>query len=208
MVTRPLRAVLYDLDGVLIESRATWYQVILDAARHYGRPPIERDHFYGTFGQGIRRDVEQFFPMATEGELTRLYHERMLARAHEVDFIEHALETLEAVGSLGVAQAIVTNTPVDLAREILGRTGIRSRVDAFAAAGEAPEKPAPDLVRLALARLGARADEAIYVGDSPTDVAAARAAAIEMVGYRIDADLRIEGLPELAEFVRRRLESR
>jgi phosphoglycolate phosphatase/AHBA synthesis associated protein len=58
-------------------------------------------------------------------------------------------------------------------------------------------KPAPDLVRLALAEVGVSAGEAWLVGDSRYDREAARAAGVRFVGLGIDGDARIEALADL-----------
>ena len=65
----------------------------------------------------------------------------------------------------------------------------------------AASKPAPDGIRKALAMLGIRADEAIYVGDTSYDREAGRRAGIRFIGYRIDGDARIESLGEILDLL-------
>ena len=70
---RRLAAVLYDLDGVLIDSSDAWFRVVLAARAHFGYPPIEREAFDLTFGQGADQDVRQFYPRQTPGEIREFY---------------------------------------------------------------------------------------------------------------------------------------
>jgi HAD superfamily hydrolase (TIGR01509 family) len=111
------------------------------------------------------------------------------------------LDVLDALGRRGILRAVVTNTPADLARRVLADKGFATRLEVVAAAGEAAEKPAPDLVRLALARLGVAPAEAIFVGDSDSDLRAARAAGVRMIGLGHEGDARIGALADLLPLV-------
>lgn len=204
-MTRPLAAVLYDLDGVLIDSRDAWFRVVLAARAHFGYPPIERGTFDATFGQGADQDVRQFYPRQTPGQILEFYGRAFLRELPSVRCLDGSLEVLERIRDRGIPQAVVTNTHRDLAVAVLDATGIASRTQALAAAGDAPEKPAPDLVRLALERLGVGGDEVLYVGDSPTDRLAASRAGVRMVGLGIDGDFRIERLADLLDLVNHRI---
>jgi HAD superfamily hydrolase (TIGR01549 family) len=201
---RELRGVLYDLDGVLINSGRAWYNVLLRGLREAGRPPVSWARFQGTFGQGVDADRAEFFPEWSASQLGAFYAHAFVEELPAVDVLDGALQALDELRARGLRQAVVTNTPVELARRVLELKGIASRVDALAASGEGAEKPAPDLLLLALERLRLRRDHALYVGDSEVDHAAARAASVTMVGIGIAAEVTLAGVRELPAWLAQR----
>ena len=196
-----VKAVLFDLDGVLMDSGEAWYRVVSRGLALWGRPAITREVFLTTFGQGVEADRRQFYPGRSAEEIAAFYDLAFGEEAGAVTLADGALEVLAALGGRGLLRAVVTNTPVRLARRVLAEQGLDRHLEATAAAGEAAEKPAPDLVRLALLRLGVSAADAIYVGDSDSDRRAAHAAGVRMIGLRTDGDPRIESLRELVDFI-------
>jgi putative hydrolase of the HAD superfamily len=89
---------------------------------------------------------------------------------------------LERLRAGGARLAVVSNWDVSL-HDVLERTGLRGLLDAVVISAElGVAKPDPAIFRAALERLGAKADDAIHVGDSVEhDVAGARAAGLEAV---------------------------
>ena len=193
----PLKAVLYDLDGVLIDSMQAWFRVIERGARELGHPEVGFERFHRTFGQGVEADRLEFFPEWTARELEVFYERTFVEELGAVEVKGAAEHVLEAARRRGLRQALVTNTPLPLAREVLRSKRLDLHLDALACAGEAAEKPAPDLIWLALHRLGVSAADALYVGDTETDRAAARAAVIRFAGLGIEGDLTFTRLDEL-----------
>ncbi|RME70353.1 MAG: HAD family hydrolase [Planctomycetota bacterium] len=205
MVQR-VQAVLFDMDGVLIESIDAWYALIEDAARMLGKPAPSRERYARHFGQTAHDDARLFFDEAIGGEeLDAFYAERFARHMDRVRLMPGALEVLERLRALGRKVGCVTNTVVPLAREIQAATGLADRLDVAVAHGDCPRgKPAPDLVLLALERLGGLAPErALLVGDSRFDMEAARAAGVTPVGFRRDDGAwRIDELPALLDRLR------
>ena len=111
-----------------------------------------------------------------------------------------ARAVVDALRTRGLRQALITNTPGPLAREIVAAARIRLD-DAVGGTDVANGKPAPDMVVEACRRLGVAAAEACVVGDSRYDRDAAGAAGVFFVGLRLDGDARVERLGELLERV-------
>jgi len=191
-----IAAVLFDLDGVLIDSRDAWYHLLCAAARDLGYPSIQRDVFDASFGQGIAADVAQFFPRTTPAGLEAYFDAHFLEHARHVLVDPAAAPVMQALAQRGIAVAIVTNTTSALARETVRGAGLEP--DLLVGASDVPHgKPAPDMVLLACERLGVPPGRALLVGDSRFDRAAARAAGVRFVGYGLAGDARIDRLPEL-----------
>jgi len=170
---------LFDLDGTLIDSielirRSLEHTLV---ARGYPRPTRE------DWLEGLGRPLKDHFLRYTEDprELERLVrayrawnleHHDAMVRAYEG--VPAALDRLAAGGGrLGV----VTSKQTLGARRGLTCCGLADRFEVLVCADDVDHgKPAPDPVLLALERLGARPEQAVFVGDSPHDLTAGRAA--------------------------------
>ncbi len=189
-------AILFDLDGVLIDSYEVWFQLINAAAAEYGIPAVARDTFRACWGQGIQADVRVFFKEQTVEELEAFYDD------HFMDFVEHLKVDPEAravfawLEERGFPTAVITNTPAGLAGRILGEAGLAPTV-LVGGTDVAESKPAPDMVLKSCALLGVPPGAALVVGDSAFDRDAARAAGSGFAGLGIEGDFVLGRLTDL-----------
>jgi HAD superfamily hydrolase (TIGR01509 family) len=191
-----VRALLWDLDGVLIDSYEVWFHLLNATSRAFGGIEISRQVMRDGWGQGIAADVERFFPHKTVEETEAHYHAHFMAHATHLRVDPEARAVTAELRRRGFRQALITNTPSPLAREILAHAGLE--LDEVVGGTDVPNaKPAPDMVREACRRLGVAEREAIVVGDSRYDLEAARGAGVHCIGLRLDADARIERLGDL-----------
>ena len=192
------RAILFDMDGVLVRSEEIWFRVVEEAGRRFRGSPVTREEFAPTFGQGTRADIEVFGLSCTPEELDRFYLEYFRRNVDAIWVNPDAAPLLETLRARGIRVGVVTNTVTDLAEEILRVAKLRHLVDALSCADMVSNpKPAPDLVLHGLAALDVSADEAWVVGDSRFDREAARAAGVWFVGFGIDGDARVDALSAL-----------
>ncbi len=186
--------ILFDLDGVLVDSRDVWFRLVNHAASAFGQPALTRADFARIWGQGVQADARMWGREVAEVEAFFDAHFMDHAGALRVD--PAAAGLLERLRAAGVGTALVTNTPSALAREILARTGLA--LDAVVGGTDVPAaKPAPDMVRAACEALGVAPARALVVGDSAYDRDAAAAAGVYFVGLGIEGDESIERLAEL-----------
>lgn len=191
-----IRAVLFDLDGVLIDSYEVWFQLLNGAAHDLGHPEVTRAAFEDTWGQGIAADIETFFPGHSVAELERYYEEHFLDHAEHLRIDPTAAPLLEGLRRRGIGTALVTNTAAPLARATLARAGLV--LDEVVGGTDVPAaKPAPDMVHAACRTLGVAVGEAFLVGDTDYDRLAAVSAGMRFVGMRTEGDPRIEALVEV-----------
>ena len=193
---------LFDLDGVLVDSFGAWHEVLNRALAERGLPPVGERQMRGGWGQGIHKDSTHYFRGEDVESLARTFDRLFPECIDRVVPMPGAPAALERLGRGGLAMAVVTNTPRELAGRILRRTGLAGHFQAVAAGDEvAAGKPDPALVRLGAARLGVPLAACLFVGDTAIDVEAGRRAPCRTVGFRIDADLRVEDLGELVRHV-------
>jgi len=175
------RAVIFDMDGLLLDSeplyRATWKA----AASSLGYP-ID-DVLYERFvGRGnaeseliLREHFGEAFPLDEFHSLwSRDFDERVSTIARKPG----AIELLDALG--GIPKALATSSPRILALRCLG--DLASRFAALAFGDEVSHaKPAPDLFLLAAQRLGIAPADCLVLEDSEAGVRAARAAGMDVI---------------------------
>jgi pyrophosphatase PpaX len=173
--------VLFDFDGTVVDSGA----MILASFRHATKTVLDRDfsdaELLAAVGTPLH-DQMRLIDAERADELVAVYraHNEPLHDALQpCDGILDVLGQLKAEGRrLGIVTAKRRAT-VDLAFAVLP---LRDYFDVVVAADDVERhKPAPDPLLLALARLGAEPDAAVYVGDSPFDIAAGRAAGVHSV---------------------------
>jgi pyrophosphatase PpaX len=179
---RPI-AILFDLDGTLVDT----VPFILEAVRHafdgYGRCPTDAEWLAGigtplrTQLAGLARrpeDVEGLFQRYRSYWLAN-HDARTRAFPDAVDVVRGLVEARHPI-------AVVTAKFEQGALRTLAHTGLLPYVDAIVGADTcANAKPHPEPVLLALSRLGRPPGEALLLGDSPHDLAAANAAGVVAV---------------------------
>ena len=193
-----MRAVLVDLDGVFVESREVWFHVMRAVARKFGYADITEEQMRRAWGQGIADDARLFYPGLSVSELEHEYNLLFPERVAHLAVDPDGAPAVAALRARGIPVAVVTNSPTVVARAMLERA--RVAPDVLVCGTDIPRpKPAPDGILKALALLDTRAADAVYVGDTKFDREAARRAAVRFIGYRIDGDVRIESLREIAD---------
>jgi HAD superfamily hydrolase (TIGR01509 family) len=197
-VSSEMRAVLFDLDGVLVESWDVWFHVMRGVARKFGYPEISAEQMRSSWGQSVVDDVRNFYPRMSIEQLEHEYHLLFAENVHHLKVDPESVPTLTGLNARGIKVAVVTNSPADVARTILEEAGIVP--DGLVCAGDvAAPKPAPDGILKALSILAIATSQAVFVGDTIYDREAARRAGVHFVGYRIDGDTRIECLSSILE---------
>ncbi len=195
-----LRAVLFDMDGVLVKSEEVWFRAVEEAGVRFRGRAITREEFAPTFGQGTAADVEVFGLSCTREVLDAFYVEAFVRHLDAMWVNPDAAPLLALLRARGLKTALVTNTVGPLAARILSVARLDGAFDALATADRTPRsKPAPDLLLLALSELGVSSAEAAMVGDSRYDREAAAAAGVRFFGLQLEGDVRLERLSELAE---------
>ncbi len=218
-------AIVFDLDGTLIDSvpdvRAALNRMLIEL----GASPLSLKQVEATIGDGAAAMIERAFVMAGTS-LDNIYlgtclqsylsHYRDHPVAHTTVY-SGVREVLAAFKSQDVVMGICTNKPSAMAALVLEELDL-DHYFAAVAAGDDTDFPKPDGRHIAqtLSLMGARGRQAIMVGDSETDMGAARDLGIPSIavtyGYSkhgaksLDADALIDAFTELPGAVSRLLE--
>lgn len=200
-MTRP-EAVLFDLDGVLVDSYEVWFHLLNQTARELGYPPIAHEVYHDSWGQSTSADRDRFFPRHSLREVEAFYQTHYFEHIDRLRVPAEVPSVFARLRALGIRTSVVTNTQSSLATLLVERTG--GRPDAVVGGGDAPSgKPAPDLLLLACRRLEVGPENAWMVGDSVYDKRAALAAGTFFVGLGIDGDIRVSTLTEVVDMASR-----
>jgi phosphoglycolate phosphatase-like HAD superfamily hydrolase len=198
---QPLRAVIFDCDGVLFDSwraNVDFYNAVLEIL---GRPPLD--------AEGERHahvlSSPQLFAILFGDDVALV--ERATALARDVDFgpFYHrmrpasGLHALLADLKMRYRLAMATNRGVTASR-VVAHFGLGDLLELTVGIHDvARPKPSPDMIDKCVAHFGIAAHEAVYVGDTLSDREAARAAGTHFVavGEHVDAPLWIQELRDL-----------
>jgi phosphoglycolate phosphatase len=197
-----VRAVLFDLDGVLVDSYEAWFRAVNAAARHFHQPEIDRERFKASWGQGTDADLETFFPGCRLADVERYYEDHLLDHAQEMRVDPEARDALMQLRDADIMRGVITNTPTFLARDVLAWTGLIGLVDVTVGASDGvASKPAPDMIFHAAQVLQVQPDEVLVVGDSVFDERAARAAKVRFLGFRTASPPSVQRLGDVVRLV-------
>ena len=179
------KAVLFDLDGTLLDTLPGLAASVNATLRAHGEPERTLDEVRLFVGNGVRKLIAR----AAAGGEARPDYEAILAD-YRTHYAAHAAEgsapypgipeLLAALRARGVKLGVVTNKDEDVSRALMERffPGVFSVVRGGNAGR--PPKPDPATPRAALEALGVRPEEALYVGDTAVDAATARGAGIPL----------------------------
>ena len=169
----PIRAVVFDLDGVIVDSSAVMREAFSIAYAEVvgdGPAPFEEyNRHMGRYFPDIMRLMG--LPLEMEGPFVRESY-RM---AHLVPLFPGVRETLETLHSRGIRMGIATGKAGPRARSLLDQLGVLGLFGQVIGSDEvARPKPAPDIVLQALGNLDVPPHEAMMVGDAVIDLLSGR----------------------------------
>ncbi|MFH9351970.1 HAD family hydrolase [Kitasatospora sp. NPDC017646] len=185
----PIDLVIFDCDGVLVDSEVIAVRVLVRLGEEFGWPLTEAEaieRFVGRSEAANHAMVAERFDEETatlfDKRFRELHAEAVDAGLTPVDGLPEALDALEA---LGLPTCVASSGTHEKMRHTLGRTGLYGRFEGriFSATDVGRGKPAPDLFLHAARTMGVDPARCLVVEDSGPGVQAARAAGMRALGY-------------------------
>lgn len=186
-----MKAVLFDLDGTLLDTVSDIHFTVNETLRHFGYPEITPDQTRAYIGNGARRLLERALPKeANNFEECYFYYRKRFAESENANtrLFEGEIEVLQRLKA-EARLAVITNKPQDATEGCLRRFFPEGLFDFVGGdSGMFPCKPDPSLALYAALRMRVPVGECIFVGDGETDVETAKNAGMKQVsvlwGYR------------------------
>jgi HAD superfamily hydrolase (TIGR01509 family) len=207
-------AVIFDNDGLLLDTESVWTRAEHDLFERRGLEftPADKRELVGTSAEiagGIleRRLGQPGGALALIEELNELVVAEL---EHGVEAMVGARELLHALKERGTPIGLVSNSPLAFVRRSLEIVGFADRFDVVLSAHEvAAPKPSPDPYLEACRRLGVEpCPDVVALEDSPTGVAAARAAGLTVIGVPSLEGIALEEAHHIAASLRDEVVSR
>ena len=177
---------LFDVDGTLLDSAADIVGAVQQVLAANGRPDAaDFEYLKYSIGHHLAIPFGEVFPDYTSAqidELIRQYRGIYLARCHRMTRVYPGVP--EALAALPGRKSTATTKGSPTTRAVLEQFGLIQYFDHVQGTDGFPYKPAPDVIRTALAALGARPEDCLMVGDSPADMEAGKRAGVKTCAVR------------------------
>jgi HAD superfamily hydrolase (TIGR01509 family) len=216
-----IRAVIFDLDGVLADSEPSWDEIDAQLLREYGAD-YHGEYHREVLGVSYRGSVQFFkkkFKISAPTEEMMKRREKIATEffAKRIDLFPSAKRVLEELREMKMPLAVATSSVGASARPFLDRHRITEFFEVIITGDEIERgKPEPDIYLRTVDKLGVPADECLVIEDSLSGIAAAKAAKMRVAAipdtrfvdpreYEEEADYLLKDLSEIPGLVQRRL---
>ena len=185
----PYRAVLLDVDGTLVDSNDAHARAWVDALAKSGRR-VEFLRARPLIGMGSDKLLPALTGVSADsaegkklGALrSEIFRRKYLPTLHPTHGAQRLLEWLR---DDGLQLVVATSAKPDELEGLLEVAGASRLIDAASTSGDADRsKPDPDIVHAALAKAGCDSDQAIFIGDTPYDIAAGSRSGVRVIALR------------------------
>jgi len=191
-------AVLFDMDGVLVDSVDFWYHALREIFDRYLQRELDKEEFVEKYWGRETREI--FSEMGIDLEIGPFCEKICSTRGESIRVFPHTKACLESLSSY--RKAVITNAPALCARRILTAAGLEGYFEAIVTSDQVKRsKPDPAIIFEACRILNVEPTKTWLVGDHGLDMQAGRAAGCTVVGIGVEGDYTLDSLGELADIV-------
>ena len=204
MQKKEVKAILFDLDGTLVDSYTAWFHIVNDTLKSIGLKPMKEKEFSKRFGSPVEKDVKNLYQnRMTKQEIIKKYNFYFNKRKNHVKLFRHTSITLKKLKKSKVKLALITNSSRSIANGILKHHDLKKHFSAVVSMNDVKlSKPAPDMIFKACKMLKVKINEAILVGDSKNDMLACKRAGCVTVGYKTKGNYMIHHLSQIFSIIK------
>ncbi len=181
-----IKLIIYDLDGVLIDSNPAIKTSIENSLKELGLD-YEIDKIMELMGTPLDKIYEKIFNEEDQEkipEAVEKYRAYYLEKGKtEIEIQEKVFETLKYFKENGLKQSIASNSSRELMKPIMSELGIMEYIDLFVGVEDVENpKPHPCILRITMEQLGISENATIFVDDSATGLGAGKKAGVHTAG--------------------------
>jgi len=192
-------AILFDLDGVLINSVDAWLTSLNIALDRFNHEIIKRDDFIENYWGHDLHDTLNLIGVDQRAVAVcnRLYEKNL----NKVKLYQNVKSTLQKLNSY--KKGVITNTPKNHTKIILEKFNLNKYFDTFITSDDVNRgKPNPEIVFKTCKILNVEPEHVIIIGDTKSDIQAGKAAGCKVIGMNIKADYTIRKISELTKILK------
>jgi len=199
------RAVIFDMDGLLLETEELWHVAESELFRRHGGRFTREDQL-ALIGTGVEVSGRYYATRLGQpeergaglvDEMMAIMHEQV---RRQVGARPGAIELVTELRERRVPLGLASNSPRFLVDDALRTAGLADAFDAIVTADDvARPKPAPDIYLLACERLGVAPRDALALEDSVSGVAAAKAAGLTCIAVPMFAEIDVSAADRVVE---------
>lgn len=184
-----MKAVIFDMDGVLVDSQPYHFKADIDTMAEYGVIKDQKfyESFAGTLTADRMRTLKEMFGLDVPVEEMTIKRENMILDImgkEDIKPVSGIQEFLRSIKEKGLTTAVASSSDYKLINLILDRLKIAQYFDSVTSGSDVKRgKPSPDVFLLAAERIGIEPAECLVVEDSENGVKAAKAAGMKALGY-------------------------
>jgi len=186
-----LKAVIFDMDGVIIDSEPIYFEIERSLFDKLGVDISQKEHesFVGMTMEGLWEKItDQYQLEDTIEDLTRLHKDSVfqyMSEAKELPIVKYIKELIEELRNRKIKLALASSSPKKLIEIILAKLNLQDSFDLIISGEEVEKgKPAPDIFTEAAYRLDLNPNDCIVIEDSTNGVKAAKAAMMKCIGFQ------------------------
>lgn len=211
----PIQAVIFDMDGVLIDSEPIYFEIEKSSFQHLGATVEETEHhtYVGVTLESMFQQVMDKHKLDHVMEEVLAFHKdnvmKVMQDHKELQAFDHVEQWIEWLSASGIKLAVASSSPRSLIELILERTGLRRFFTVIVSGEEvAHGKPAPDIFLHAASLLQVEPQHCVVIEDSRNGVRAAKLAGMRCIGHQnpgsgnqdlSEADMIVDHYVELLE---------
>lgn len=178
-----IKAILFDIDGTLLDTSELLYQAFEYAIKSQGLVPPSREEMSKVIGVSLEKCYLAFAPLGNNALLCKAHNEFQLENPHLSKLFPETVPVLIKLKEMGLKLVGITNRWKSTAEVSIKRAKLDKYLDFVNYRdGFKNIKPDPEMLLHAIQKLGMNKDEAVMVGDTAIDIEAARGAGIKSVG--------------------------
>ena len=180
-----IKAIIFDLDGTLLNTAPDIQFVLNDSLAHFNLPPVPIEKLYGMLGDGAYNLVDRAVPEDRKELVQRVYEYYVPAYANYGNFLtclyEGEDEALMRLKNAGIKLCVLSNKPQLSTQNVCAQKLGKYNFDVILGQGQFPLKPDPAAALHIMETLGVKREECLFVGDGEADCLTAKNAGIACV---------------------------
>lgn len=185
-----MKAVIFDMDGVIIDSEPIHFEVDIQTMKDFGCSisKEELNKYVGTTNEYMFTDIKNKYKLDKSVEEIINYRCELVKRKvieSDLVAIEGIIDLLKNIKSKNIPAAIASSSPRDFIEVVVSKFGIEDYFSCILSGEEVENgKPAPDIYVETAKKLGISPEECVVIEDSKNGVLAAKKAGMKCIGFK------------------------